>query len=298
MVNDINKNTSVNNEVATLNKATVDAILAVAKTDPNLNNERLGFIKQFITLPMSKFAIVLSVPKSLHNYFEKKQYVETCSAHTPPEASVHSDTHILIPDIALNAPIIFSEWSTRTRNILKINEMRYIGDIATKTEQWWRMRRGVGDAVIREMQTKLRHHNLHLGWICHEGIPKPNIQPQTQNLSVPYSSGDDDKILPSDTSENICSDRIRKRCLSDFYRDAETADSSLVTLSDEGVGLAAYPYPGGCNLYYIGWDRINSKGKLLRWILHLTDKTWFTQDMCRELIGAAISHFKWEMPQL
>ena len=79
---------------------------------------------------------------------------------------------------------------------------------------------------------------------------------------------------------------------------AKTDGSPLVTLSDEGVGLAAYPYPGGCNLYYIGWDRINSKGKLLRWILHLTDKTWFTQDMCRELIGAAISHFKWEMPQL
>ncbi|WP_143084530.1 hypothetical protein [Massilia yuzhufengensis] len=39
--------------------------------------------------------------------------------------------------------------------------------------------------------------------------------------------------------------------------------------------------------YEISLDRINSAEKILQWVMHLTEKSWFTNDMLRAFIVAA-----------
>ena len=60
-----------------------------------------------------------------------------------------------------------------------------------------------------------------------------------------------------------------------------------------GIILAAYPYEGGCNPYPIEWSQLNSRTKLLGTIHHLTEKTWFSADMCRDLIEVVAEHYHW-----
>lgn len=60
-----------------------------------------------------------------------------------------------------------------------------------------------------------------------------------------------------------------------------------------GVGLCAYPYPGGYNYYSIEWSRLNTPSKVPNWIRHLSGKRWFSADMCRNFIDAVSKHFGW-----
>lgn len=68
----------------------------------------------------------------------------------------------------------------------------------------------------------------------------------------------------------------------------------LVHSSKRCVQLDVYPYPGGVSTYDIEWRRIDSPEKLLQWILHLSEKTWFTTSMCSDLIHAVAEHFGWD----
>ncbi len=45
--------------------------------------------------------------------------------------------------------------------------------------------------------------------------------------------------------------------------------------------------------FRIPWERIDHKGKLLRWIRHLIDTGWFTPRMCAELIDHTARRFGW-----
>ena len=45
--------------------------------------------------------------------------------------------------------------------------------------------------------------------------------------------------------------------------------------------------------YDIELDRIDSKGKLLNWVLHLTDKDWMTNEIMSEIILAVDEHCGW-----
>jgi len=53
----------------------------------------------------------------------------------------------------------------------------------------------------------------------------------------------------------------------------------LVILCTDGDILLNGPYP-----YPIAWDRINTPQKLVHWLLHLSEKQWFSTEMLRQLI--------------
>lgn len=95
------------------------------------------------------------------------------------------------------------------------------------------------------------------------------------------------KRLPDDAQGRA------RRALTDFA--AHERHETLARATADGIELAAYPYPGGFNHYPIEWRRLDSPDRLLRWILHLTDKAWFTPDMCRDLIEATAARFGWDM---
>jgi len=39
------------------------------------------------------------------------------------------------------------------------------------------------------------------------------------------------------------------------------------------------------DFYYIGINRLNNTTKIMWWIHHLSDKRWFTRELCRKFIG-------------
>ena len=53
----------------------------------------------------------------------------------------------------------------------------------------------------------------------------------------------------------------------------------LVIFCTDGDILLNGPYP-----YPIAWDRINTPQKLVHWLLHLSEKQWFSTEMLRQLI--------------
>ena len=75
--------------------------------------------------------------------------------------------------------------------------------------------------------------------------------------------------------------------LSDF---APTVERPLARATAEGVELPAYP---GGNPYAIEWARLDSPIKAVRWIHHLADKPWMSQQMMKDLIETIMRHFKW-----
>ena len=53
----------------------------------------------------------------------------------------------------------------------------------------------------------------------------------------------------------------------------------LVICCTDGDIMLNGPYP-----YPIAWDRINTPQKLVHWLLHLSEKQWFSTEMLRQLI--------------
>ena len=53
----------------------------------------------------------------------------------------------------------------------------------------------------------------------------------------------------------------------------------LVIFCTDGDIMLNGPYP-----YPIAWDRINTPQKLVHWLLHLSEKQWFSTEMLRQLI--------------
>ena len=66
----------------------------------------------------------------------------------------------------------------------------------------------------------------------------------------------------------------------------------LVRSNTNGIEFVAAPFYGDSR-FRIPWERINHKGKLLRWIRHLSDTGWFTPRMCVELIDHTARRFGW-----
>jgi len=48
--------------------------------------------------------------------------------------------------------------------------------------------------------------------------------------------------------------------------------------------------------YEIGLSRLDSPEKLLSWIVHLSEKTWFSPDICRWFILKVSRHHKMKVP--
>ena len=48
--------------------------------------------------------------------------------------------------------------------------------------------------------------------------------------------------------------------------------------------------------YFIEASRINSRKKLIGWIVHLCSKGWVDNDAIRDLIKIVHAHFKWGSP--
>ena len=70
----------------------------------------------------------------------------------------------------------------------------------------------------------------------------------------------------------------------------------LIRSDNTGVEFVAVPFFGdgdGKSRFHIPWHQINHKGKLLRWIRHLSESGWFTPHMCAELIDHVARYFGW-----
>ena len=68
-----------------------------------------------------------------------------------------------------------------------------------------------------------------------------------------------------------------------------TSQAPLVTMDAEHIELLT---PSGY-MYPIELSRISSPQQLIGWILHLSDKTWFTADHLRMLILLATKRQGW-----
>lgn len=80
--------------------------------------------------------------------------------------------------------------------------------------------------------------------------------------------------------------RIPHKSLLDFKRIADS--DRLVTPGDEGVTMANYDG-------MIAWSRVDTPDKAIAWLLHLSHKTWFTREMCRDFIVVVSARFGWDM---
>lgn len=82
----------------------------------------------------------------------------------------------------------------------------------------------------------------------------------------------------------------------DWLDEPDEPTAPLAIAEAGGVGLAAYPYQNGkgFNYYWIEWPRLNTPSKVLAWVHHLSGKTWFSPDMCRDFLDVVYCHFKWE----
>ena len=70
----------------------------------------------------------------------------------------------------------------------------------------------------------------------------------------------------------------------------------LIRSTADGIEFIAVPFFGdgdGDSRFRIEWERIDGKGKLLRWIKHLSQLPWFTPSMCVDLIDATVARFGW-----
>jgi len=64
--------------------------------------------------------------------------------------------------------------------------------------------------------------------------------------------------------------------------------TSRIAIEDNCILLnKAYPY-------YIELHRINTPGKLLEWVHHLSGKYWVDGRLIRQLIDVVYNHFKWK----
>lgn len=63
--------------------------------------------------------------------------------------------------------------------------------------------------------------------------------------------------------------------------------SGKVTLEDAGRFICI---DTGRDVYEIETSRIDSPEKLIHWLHHLSQKTWFTPHICRDLIVVACDH--------
>lgn len=61
------------------------------------------------------------------------------------------------PIEALNLPPV-------TENALLALRLQTVRDVATKTEVWLCMRKGIGRKGLQTIKDVLQAHNLHLGW--------------------------------------------------------------------------------------------------------------------------------------
>lgn len=60
------------------------------------------------------------------------------------------------------------------------------------------------------------------------------------------------------------------------------------------------PRPAGDQIlpYNIDLARIDSPLKLVGWLHHLSEKVWFDQTYCRQLIQVVCCHFGWDIHKL
>lgn len=73
-------------------------------------------------------------------------------------------------------------------------------------------------------------------------------------------------------------------CLADVVPNARLA----IKVSRSGIEFDGHGY-------FIEWDRLDSREKLLEWIHHLSEKTWVDSRMIGDLIERVHEHFGWKV---
>lgn len=80
-------------------------------------------------------------------------------------------------------------------------------------------------------------------------------------------------------------------------RAAFSEPSPNITIDSDTLRL---PRPAGDQIlpYNIDLARIDSPLKLVGWLHHLSEKVWFDQTYCRQLIQVVCYHFGWDIHKL